>query len=261
MKSINMNTIKKTLFVLNVDNYAPEITELTYPLLKHFAKKIGADFHVISDRKYPSMPPVYEKLQIYKLGREMKNDWNIYIDSDALIHPDMFDPTNHIGKDTVMHNGVDMASVRWTYDEYFLRDGRNIGSCNWFTIASDWCLDLWQPLDISLEEAVKRIHPIWDELKTVITPDHLIDDYTLSRNIARYGLKVKTLIDLLVELRNPGNFLWHQYQLSTKDKLLDMGNILKKWNVLDFYDQKTQGKIKESAKIIEKKNGNSQSKL
>jgi hypothetical protein len=248
-----MKPIKKTVFTLNVDNYAPEITKLTYPLLKHFVKKINADFYIISDRKYPSMPPVYEKLQIYDLGREMENDWNIYIDSDALVHPDMFDPTNHISKDTVMHNGIDMASIRWTYDKYFLRDGRNIGSCNWFTIASDWCLDLWKPLNISFEETIKRIHPVWGELQTVITPEHLIDDYALSRNIAKYGFKIKTFIDLLVELKNPGNFLWHQYQMTIPDKVIDMGNILNKWNVLDFYDKKTQNKIKENARIMARK--------
>lgn len=245
--------IKKTLYILNVDNYAPEITRLTYPLLKKYAGKIGAEFYTIDKRKYPQMPPVYEKLQIYDLGREMKNDWNIYIDGDTLVHPDMFDPTNHIEKDTVMHNGIDMASIRWTYDNYFFRDGRNIGSCNWFTIASDWCLDLWAPLDIPLEEAVKNIHPIQGELNTVITPEHLIDDYALSRNIAKYGLKVKTLTSLLQELGNPGNFLWHQYQITRDKKVEEMCKLIEVWEVLDSYDKETQKKILEIAKIAKEK--------
>ena len=109
------------------NNYAPEITELTYPLIKHYAEKIGADFYTITERKFPNMPPVYEKMQIYDLGKKMENDWNIYIDSDALVHPDFFDVTNFIKKDTVVHNGADMANNRWRYDKYFIRDGRNIG--------------------------------------------------------------------------------------------------------------------------------------
>jgi len=241
--------IKKTLFTLCVDNYAPEITRLTFPLLKHLAEKTGYDFYVIDRRKWPDMPPVYEKLQIYYLGREMKNDWNWYLDADTLVHPDMFDPTNHIHKDTVMHNGIDMASIRWTYDEYFLRDGRNIGSCNWFALASDWCLDLWTPLDIPFEEAVKRIHPIHGELMTVVTPEHLIDDYTLSRNIAKFGLKLKTFSDLLVELGNPGEFLWHQYQITKEEKVIQMCGLLKEWNVLNYYDRDTRDFILKNAKI------------
>jgi hypothetical protein len=122
--------IKKTIFTLNVDDYDPDITAITYPLIKKYAHKIRADFHTITERKSPDRPPVYEKLQIYDLAREMDLDWAIYLDSDALVHPDMFDITEFIGKDTVCHNGSDMANNRWRYDNYFRRDGRHIGSCN-----------------------------------------------------------------------------------------------------------------------------------
>jgi hypothetical protein len=211
--------IKKTIFTLNVDNYAPNITELTYPLIKRYANKIGADFYIINERKHPDRPPVYEKIQIYDLGREMKNDWNIYIDSDTIIHPDFWDVTEFIHKDTVCHNGSDMANNRWRYNEYFRRDGRHIGSCNWFTVASDWCLDLWHPLDIPYEQALENIFPIQSELNSVITRDHLIDDYTLSRNIARFGLKFTTVLGIMKEREDPGNYLWHQYTHTIEEKI------------------------------------------
>lgn len=88
---------------------------MTYPWIEFYANKIGAEIFVISDRKFPGFPPVYEKLQIYKLSKKMKNDWNIYIDSDTLIHPETIDFTNYIKKDTVLHHGHDMANVRWKY--------------------------------------------------------------------------------------------------------------------------------------------------
>lgn len=138
---------KKTIFTVRVDNYAPEICELTYPLIKAWAHKIGAQFHVIRERKFPDWPPVYEKLQIYQIAQDMQNDWNIYLDSDALVHPDTFDITEHLSRDTVCHNGNDMAGCRWRYDRFFQRDGRHIGSCNWLAIASDLCIELWKPLD------------------------------------------------------------------------------------------------------------------
>lgn len=47
---------EKVLFTLNIDNYAPAITELTYPLLYSYADKIHADFHVIRQRRFPDWP-------------------------------------------------------------------------------------------------------------------------------------------------------------------------------------------------------------
>lgn len=221
---------KKTLFLLNIDNYEPEITAITYPFIYRYAEKIGADVRIITERKFPDFPVVYEKLQIHELGKG--NDWNIYFDSDALIHPDMFDITEHISKDTVIHNGNDLAGNRWKIDNYFRRDGRMISSCNWFTIASDWCLDLWQPLDIPLAEALDNIQPINVEVKAGITREHLIDDYTLSRNIAKYGLKFKTMIGLLKELGQDNfNYTWHQYTMSPKEKLKELKEVVKKWEI------------------------------
>lgn len=226
-----MGCLKKTVFTLNIGNYAPDICDITYPLLKHYAKKIGAEFKVIDERKFPDFPVVYEKLQIRELGKE--NDWNIYLDSDALVHPETPDWTNFISKDTVLHNGTDFANIRWRYDEYFRRDGRNVGSCNWNTTASDWCLDLWTPLDIPLKEAIENIYPSVNEINTVVTTEHLIDDYTLSRNIARYGLKVKTICDLQKQLLPDSNFYWHIYTDTIEEKVRQMKEMVsdKKWNL------------------------------
>jgi hypothetical protein len=249
--------MRKTIWTLNVENYSPEITGLTYPLLRHYAHKIGADFRIISERKFPEWPVVYEKLQLHELGRDF--DWNIYIDSDALVHPNMFDPTNHMSKDTVAHNGNDMAGNRWRYDHLFRRDGRHIGSCNWFTVASDWCLDLWKPLDdLSLPQALSNIFPTPEESapfmfaldqngkriernggfvkidKTVITPEHLIDDYTLSRNIAKHGLKFTTIMDISRKLNDGGVYLWHAYTVPAAEKIRQMKEALLNWGLDNF---------------------------
>jgi hypothetical protein len=225
--------LKKTLFVLNVDNYAPEIREVTYPLLKHYAEKIGAEFYEIKKRKFPGWPPVYEKLQIYELAQKMGNDWNLYIDCDALIHPDLIDLTNHVPKDTVAHNGHDVAGTRWVYDRFFRRDGRHISSCNWFTIASDWCIELWKPLDdLTRTQAIKNIYPTVNELNTVITAPHLIDDYVLSRNIAKYGLKFTNFHEVFKRLGfTPNMYVWHTYTSSIEAKVIELKRVLKSWQV------------------------------
>lgn len=228
-----MASMTKNLWVVNIDNFAPEITKLTYPLLRYYAKKIGATFRIISERRYPKWPPVYEKLQIHSLAVRYPADWNIYYDSDALVHPETIDWTLYLNKDTVAHNGIDQASIRWRYDKYFMRDGRNVGSCNWCTIGSDWCLDLWKPLDdLSFDEALDNIYPTVEELNTVITPEHLIDDYVLSRNIARYGLKVTTLNELQKKVGlDKANFHWHAYTMSIPEKVEAIKKVVSDWKV------------------------------
>lgn len=224
---------KKTIWTLNVGGtYAPEITAITYKFIKHWAGKIGARFEVITERKFPEWPDVYEKLQIFELGRS--NDWNIYIDSDAFVHPDMYDPTEVINPDTVLHNGVDFAPIRWSYDGYFRRDGRNIGSCNWFAAAHNDCLDLWRPSEQTLKEAVANIHPTQAELASGMRPEHLIDDYTLSRNIARFGLKVTTISNINKQLLgNNVSYLWHIYATPVEEKLKQLKEVITAWSSHD----------------------------
>jgi hypothetical protein len=232
-----IRTVKKTIYTLNVNKYAPEITALTYPLLKHYANKCGADFHVISKRKYLDWPVTYEKLQIYDLAHKRNDDWSIFLDSDTLVHPETLDWTNYITPDVVMHNGTDYAAIRWKYDKYFLRDGRNIGSCDWNTTASSWCQDLWKPLDdMTPEEAIKSIFPTNSEVTTVITAEHLIDDYALSRNIAKFGLKTTTIQELQKKLGfTEANFYFHIYTDTTQDKVEKLSGVIKDWKLERFY--------------------------
>jgi len=232
-----MKAIKKTIYTLNVNSYSEKITALTYPFIRDYAEKIGAAFHIIKDRKFPDWPITYEKLQIYELGQE--NDWSIYVDSDALIHPDTIDFTTLLKKDTVCHFGKDLAGNRWKYDNYFLRDGRNISSCNWFTISSDWCIDLWKPTEQTFGEVLAQIHPVLAEQKAGILAPHLVDDYVLSRNIAKYGLKFTTCKDILddVDCGNPGkdNYFFHEYLVPEERKVSLIKERLKLWGLAPWY--------------------------
>lgn len=225
--------MRKTIYTLNIDNYAPEIRAITRPFLERWAERIGAEIYDITERRFPGWPVTYEKLQIYELAQARGEGWNIYVDSDALIHPETIDFTNHIPRDVVAHNGADMAALRWQYDKYFLRDGRNISSCNWFTIASDLCVDLWRPLDdLTPAEAVANITPRIDEAAAGITAEHLIDDYALSRNIARFGLKFVTLKKLLAEIGLPEyQFFWHKYTIGIEEKIMGLKACLAQWKV------------------------------
>jgi len=225
--------MKKIIYTLNVDNYAPELVALTRPHLEFYAQRIGAEIVDITERKFPDMPVVYEKLQIYELAKENKADWHIYIDSDCLIHPETIDFTNFLQKDTVMQVGHDMAAIRARYDKYLLRDGRNIGTCNWFTIFSDWCLDLYHPLeDMTLEEARECMFPTVVEGHGGIDKDHLIDDFVITRNVARFGLKYINLPELLEknELKD-AQFFWHEYMITVPEKVKKAKEVIEAWKL------------------------------
>lgn len=229
--------MRKTIYLLNTGgNYAPELTALTYPHIEFYAEKIGAEIHLITERRFPDWPVVYEKLQIHELAAERGDDWSIYFDSDTLIHPELPDLTTLIAPDTVAHNGVDFAPIRWRIgdDPYFRRDGRHIGSCNWLAIASSWCRDLWRPLDdLSLQEAVERITVTVEERNCGIAPEHLIDDFALSRNIARFGLKFTTLMNLWKDLGGdaPPNFFHHEYTIPVEIKVEHITQAISEWRL------------------------------
>lgn len=169
------------LWVVNVNNYFPEMTALTLPNLKSYADKIGAEFRQITERKWSDFPCPYEKMQIWELGQSY--DWNILVDADSLIHPDMFDITTFGSPDHVhFHAGYDVRD-RFAPDEYFLRDGRFTGVTTNLVAVHRMCHDVWMPLEFGADIA-----------KTKTARWHIIDEYCFSRNLARFGLKFSGLL-------------------------------------------------------------------
>jgi len=231
-----MKSLKKTVFTLCVNDYAPEITAITFPLMRWYARKIGADFHVIRERKFHDWPIPYEKFQIYDLAREMQNDWNIFFDADTLIHPNTPDWTIYLKKDTIAQHGNDISSVRLQANEYFLRDGRWYGSAGWLTIASDWCLDLWYPAQMTPQEATASCFPTHQEAKAGITAEHLVDDYIMSCNVARFGLKTKILKELRKEVGFAElPFHSHGFMMTNEQKVKLLEELVEQWGIPDCY--------------------------
>jgi hypothetical protein len=67
---------------------------------------------------------------------------------------------------------------------------------------------------------------------------HLIDDYTLSRNIARFGLKFVKIRDQLEKAgyAEGGGFFYHHYLINEEDKMGDMMQTLINWKVRGLKD-------------------------
>ncbi len=180
--------MKKAIWVVAVDNYKPEICKETFPSIEKYAKKIDAEFNVITERRWPSATAPYEKLQVHELGKN--NDWNIVIDADMLIDDSMDDITLRLPDYVVgawMHYD---PSFYFPNDDYYFRDGRCIGASFNFLFVPHRCHDALIPFpDDEIESRMASIKSPF-----------MLDEYCLSRNIARYGLKFSGIIE---DLDNP----------------------------------------------------------
>jgi len=230
--------MRKLVVTLAVNGYAPRITELTFPRIRKWSEKIGADFCVINKRTRPELPANCEKFQIYDLSKDY--DWTMYLDADTLVHEDAFDPTELIDKDCVLFNGIDFAGVRFNLDDpVFRRRKEKIGACSWMVMCSDWTRDVWTPpeqQDITFKHALSCIHPAEFERKFGYGPEHIVDDYLLSRNIARFGLNVKTLDrDIYPVIHCCGHFV-HTYAVDEAYKLRFLKKHVQIWESHRIHD-------------------------
>jgi hypothetical protein len=217
--------MKKLLVTLDI-NYTKQITDITYPYMKSYADKIDAEFKIITERKFKDQPVNIEKFQLYELSKDY--DWTIFIDADALIHPNCSDVTEVYEKDNVIFNGYDLYPLRFKPNNYTRRDKRNIGACTWFSVFSDWTRHLWKPYE-NPREYVNQIYPIHTEINFGYSPEHILDDYLVSRNIAKYGFNVKTVLyDMFASYPKDGHplFFIHQYSISQEEKI----EYLKNWD-------------------------------
>jgi hypothetical protein len=171
------NLKDKCVHVLCIDDWYPEFTQYTLPFIKAWADKIGADFNLISKRKFPDFPINYERFQIFEDGKNYF--WNINIDADYMIHPDMEDPTEGANPYVVMSEGRMDTSSCFKPNIYFLRDERNQALGDSFIVSSIFTHDVWTPLAQSFEK-------VKDEC--LIEPRQ-ISEFAVSLNVARFGLK------------------------------------------------------------------------
>ena len=206
--------MSKTIFLLNIGKYVPKITKITYPLIEYYADKIGADIVKITKRKYPDFPITYEKFQIYDLA---SSEWNIYIDSDTCILPEFYDLTPFMDKSVTYFPNTNVAPSRYRVDKYFLRSNSLFSAPTSFVYTSDWCMDTWKPVDdLTLEEIKYNIYRVPRDFEDNKLCDnrfdlvYTIDDYIVSRNIAKYGLKTDNIRSIYKKLYTHTNLDYFQ---------------------------------------------------
>jgi hypothetical protein len=228
-----MPSSRKQVVTMMIGDFAPLTTRITLPSIRSWARKIGAEFHVIDQAVFHRPSVTYEKFQLYRLSRGY--DWTIFIDADALVHPDTPDWSEMVTRDQVVFHALDMRLNRFRAGPYLRRARCLAGACTWLTMFSDCCRDLWHPLDeeeTSWEECVASIQPTAAERASGHCPaEHLIDDYLVSENVCRYGLKATTVVDLCRQAGIPAGYYWHLYMTDPTTKAREIMRKACEWGI------------------------------
>lgn len=167
--------------VIDIDDYFPELKLYTLPTIERFCDKIKADLKIIRERRFPDWPILTEKLQIYANGALYPN--NILLDLDILVHPDCYNPfERNIPYTHCAFKDNYNASKQLKSDIYFERDGRDVGISGCAVFTTSHTHDLWKFSDYF--KANKHM-----VLENILQERKIVDEYVMSRNLARYGLK------------------------------------------------------------------------
>lgn len=201
--------MKKLLVTLNIDDYDKEITELTFPYMKEYAKNIDADFHIITERKFSDFPLMLEEFQMYEFSKTY--DWIIFLDADCLINPKGVDLTSLVEEDRVLiakynspthHFHPDNIEEKYNLQYYapffFLVFHKNSREC---------VKPYLNPYDYYDYINLDSSHPEMENYMNIRTnltenevKDTLIDEFLLTLNLHRYNIKTASLQEDFPEL-------------------------------------------------------------
>jgi hypothetical protein len=176
--------VKAEIFVVNIDNYFPELCEISLPTIDAYAKKIGGKMTIISSREYTrehyGFPVTVEKLQAVK----SEADYVLIVDADMIIHPDFWDITRIISSTTIGAWMSYDAKNLFGEHEYFDRFGQYRGiATNFLVVPQIWKNDI---LSFDRQEALAGF-------KT-IKRSFILDEYIVSLHAAKYGARLGGII-------------------------------------------------------------------
>jgi len=195
--------------VVNIGDYFPELFNITIKTVEYFCSRHKFHLNVITERKYPDYPLLAEKLQVY----DQDYDWNLLLDADILVHPDTYNPFNYFNPIEVGNKDDYRASTQLRLDKYFIRDNRDRGLSGCVLATSRLTHDLWEfPSDLTKDEI----------LDNILQERKIVDEYVVSRNLAKYGLKHRELFPI-----KDYNLLYHLGSYAQdENKILDLA---KQW--------------------------------
>jgi hypothetical protein len=194
--------------------------EITTPLMKRYADRIGAEFIEITERKFPEWHIHFEKTQIWELGKDA--DWNVFFDGDVLVHPDMFDVTKLNSKLVYLKDGY-RANIKFRPNKYFIEDKRNQGISSCVIITSKENHKIWTPLNMTPIEVDNEIITTDENRRKGIESSFYQEEYLLSYNLAKYKINYSGMEQ---------GFLFHSYLSNdVKTKIEELKKVSKQWNI------------------------------
>lgn len=206
----------KAVVTTVIDDYQPELCAYTLPNLKRYADSIGADFIQIKERKN-NYHAAYEKLQVYDISEHYEK--TLLVDADIILHPRLGDITQQVQMDQVgmwmsypiLSQSLNLWDTRNDVD--FLRHGRNLGVVGALVCCTRWTRDLFKPLEEDVSLVQDRLYR-----------PAIIDEYTMSKNLARYNLNYTALMIL-------PNLIYHAEMttINNHNSLSSVKKLIEEW--------------------------------
>lgn len=201
--------MKKLLVTLNIGDYDKEITEFTFPYMEEYAKNIGADFHIITERKFPDFDINLEKFQLYDICLDY--DWTIFLDADCLINSKGTDLTKLVENDRIIISSYNNPEHHFHAKNIEGQYNLNYYAPFFFLVFhknSRDCVKLYQnPLDyyqyINFKSENKEFVKYFEDknLPEIKKLDGIfLDEFLLTLNLHRYNIKTSSLQEDFPEL-------------------------------------------------------------
>lgn len=234
--------MKKLLVTLDIDDYDKEITELTFPYMRKYCQNIGADFHIIRERKFPNLPLMLEEFQMYDIANNY--DWIIFLDADCLINPKGVDLTKLVKEDTAIiakynspehhfysKNIENKYNLQYYAPFFFLTFHKSLKNC---VKPYKNPYDYYKYINLNSSNVeMKKYMEIRNNLTEKEIKDTLIDEFLLTLNLHKHDIKTVSLQENFPELKIISHIS------DTKDfkikHLKKSINILKNINSISYY--------------------------
>jgi hypothetical protein len=194
--------MKKLLITLNINDYDKEITGLTFPYMKEYAQNIGADFHIIKQRKFSNFPLMLEEFQMYKFAEIY--DWIIFLDADCLINPKGVDLTTLVEEDRVLIAKYNSPTHHFYPENVEGNYNLQYYAPFFFLVFHKNCRDCVKPYENPYDYYeyinLNSTHPemeMYMNMRTHLSEEEikgtLIDEFLLTLNLHRYNIKTASL--------------------------------------------------------------------
>jgi hypothetical protein len=229
--------MKKLLVTLNIGDYDRDITSLTFPYMKQYAKNIGADFHIIIERKFPDLDINLEKFQLYDICLDY--DWIIFLDADCLINPKGTNLTKLVENDRIIISSYNNPKHHFYPKNIEGQYNLNYYAPFFFLVFhknSKKCVKPYEnPLGYCKYINIKSKNEEFLEYlssknmdKNLISSSWFLDEFLFTLNLNRYNIKTASLQEDFPEL----NIISHTSQ-SKELKINFLKNSIKKLKTIN----------------------------